>query len=209
MTEPAAQIEETPPIPAPAPPAFEESPLAPLQPPVAEPEPSFEPEPPVAAEQPLPPLQPLVAEEPLPAPPVTEEPVMPALTAPEPQPAPEPLAPLAPEPEPMAAEPAPPPAPTPEVAPQPSNKPAVIHVVVLRLSDGEVLEVGTFVDAAEASSSAQQVVAQIAAAEGEATWPFFADRYLRPETIISVDLLEEPADKWSGSAMRARWAAGG
>jgi hypothetical protein len=131
---------------------------------------------------------------------------MPALAAPEPQPAPEPLAPLAVEPEPLVVEPTPLAPPVPEAAPEP-DKPAVINVVVMRLRDGEVLEIGTFSEAAEASSRAQQVVAQITAAEGEATWPFFADRYLRPDTIVSVDLLEEPADKWSGSAIRQRWAA--
>ena len=69
-----------------------------------------------------------------------------------------------------------------------------------------MLEVGTFQTAAEAAARAQEVVGQIATAEGAASWPFFADRYLRPDTIVSVDLLEEPLDKWGGSAVRTRWA---
>jgi hypothetical protein len=69
-----------------------------------------------------------------------------------------------------------------------------------------MLEVGTFQTAADAAARAQEVVRQIAAAEGEATWPFFAERYLRPDTIVSVDLLEESAQKWMGSAARSRWA---
>ena len=67
--------------------------------------------------------------------------------------------------------------------------------MLLRLRAGEALEVGTFQSAAEASARAQEVVRRISTAEGDANWPFFADRYLRPDTIVSVDLLEEPADK--------------
>ena len=72
------------------------------------------------------------------------------------------------------------------------------------MREGEVFEVGTFESAAEASTCAQDVVRQISAAEGEASWPFFANRYLRPDTIVSVDLLEESADKWLGSSARMR-----
>ena len=84
--------------------------------------------------------------------------------------------------------------------------PARLHVVLLRLRDGEVFDVGAFETAAEASARAQEVVQQISAAEGAASWPFLNDRYLRPDTIVSIDLLEESADKWLGSAIRTQWA---
>jgi hypothetical protein len=96
------------------------------------------------------------------------------------------------------------PAPTVSAEPEPAS--ARTHVVLIRLREGELLEVGAFRTAAEAAARAQEVVQQIAAAESEATWPFFAERYLRPDTIVSVDLLEELADKWLGSPVRARWA---
>jgi hypothetical protein len=96
--------------------------------------------------------------------------------------------------------------PPPTVSAEAEPPPAAVHVVLIRLRDGDVLEVGTFRTAAEAAARAQEVVQQIAAAEGEATWPFFAERYLRPDTIVSVDLLEEPSGKWLGSPLRARWA---
>jgi hypothetical protein len=81
------------------------------------------------------------------------------------------------------------------------------HFVVLRLSEGEQLEIGSFGSTEEAQGFAQEVVRQIAAAEGEATWPFFAGRFLRPETIISVDVIAEPAERWIGSSARAGWAS--
>ena len=78
--------------------------------------------------------------------------------------------------------------------------------VVLRLADGETLQVGTFSDDLEASAWAQEIVRQISSAEGQSMWPFFANRYLRPDTIVSVDLVEESAEKWLGSSVRRSWA---
>jgi hypothetical protein len=169
-----------------------------------------------------------VAPAPVPAPaPVAEvapEPIQPLAPAPAPEPvveAPAPVAevPLAPPMQP-AAEPAPveqpvpaeslqaapPPAPpAPEPEPQPEAVPATVDVV-LRLGDGESLHVGTFSSDLEASTWAQEIVRQISSAEGQSTWPFFANRYLRPDTILSVDLVEESSDKWLGSAVRRSWA---
>jgi len=165
---------------------------------------------------------------PVPAPaPVAEvapEPIQPLAPAPAPEPvveAPAPVAevPLAPPMQP-AAEPAPveqpvpaeslqaapPPAPpAPEPEPQPEAVPATVDVV-LRLGDGESLHVGTFSSDLEASTWAQEIVRQISSAEGQSTWPFFANRYLRPDTILSVDLVEESSDKWLGSSVRRSWA---
>ena len=154
------------------------TPVAPLQPPVETVDPQPEPEMPSA---------------PLLAPPAAEVPV---------ESTPAPLggldAPLTPQ-YPVGA-------PTASVQPDPGS-PSSIHVVLLRLREGEAVEVGTFSTAAEASACAQDVVRQISMAEGDAGWPFFGERYLRPDAIVSVDLLEESADKWLGSAVRTRWAA--
>ena len=150
-----------------------------------------------------------VLEPPAPALPAEPPVQVPEVSVPEAAPVP-----LAPEPfEPVAA---PPIEPEPTVAPEPpaAAEPvavepelgASLHIVLLRLREGDVLQVGTFRTAAEASARAQEVVREIAAAEGASTWPFFAERYLRPDAIVSVDLLEEHADKWMGSAARARWA---
>ena len=84
-----------------------------------------------------------------------------------------------------------------EPAPEPpaqEEEPASLTAVVLRLQDGATLEVGTFPTMAEAAAEAQEVVIEIAAADRNSTWPFFAQRYLRPDLIISVDLVEESSD---------------
>lgn len=112
----------------------------------------------------------------------------------------EPVAPT-PEPSPVVEPtPAPTAAPAAPVAEQPT------HFVVIRLGD-EQIEIGAFHDAATARTHAQEVVRQIASAESEATWPFFADRFLRPATITSVDVLVEQPEQWMGSPMRASWAS--
>jgi hypothetical protein len=89
------------------------------------------------------------------------------------------------------------PAPRPEEpAPEPpaQEEPASLTAVILRLQDGTTLEVGTFQTLAEAATEAQEVVIEIAAADRNGTWPFFAQRYLRPDLIVSVDLVEESSD---------------
>jgi hypothetical protein len=206
VTEPAALAVEQPlpvePMTLPEPPV-DEAPAPLLEQPAPQPEPTVVPEAitplvstPVEAE--ATPAEPLMPAAPL-QPPVEAEVV-------EPQPAPEPI--LASPP----AEPAPlaPAAPEVPVAAPPANQPmagpASIHVVLLRLRDGEAVEVGTFATAVEASARAQEVVQQITKAEGDGSWPFFGERYLRPDAILSVDLLEESPDKWLGSAVRTRWA---
>ena len=145
------------------------------------------------------------------APPVAPpQPEIPAV-----QPAPEPVLQPPAAPPPAAEVPAAPevpasPAPAVESpAPQPpaqEDEQGSVNAVVLRLRDGDTLQIGTFQTADEASVRAREVVAEIAAAEVNGTWPFFAQRYLRPDSILSVDLVEEDADKWLGSAVRRSWA---
>jgi hypothetical protein len=191
----AAQL--TPPVETPTAPAIETVPPLNQQ---AAPEPE-----PVAPAAEVAPLEPEV-------PPV--QPVQPVQPAPAPEPALQP--PVAPPPAvevpaaevpPVAPQSAAPPveAPTPEAPVQ--DEPGPVHVVVVRLRDGEALEIGTFHTAPEAATRAQELVAEITAAEGSGTWPFFAQRYLRPDSIVSVDLVEENADRWLGSAVRRSWAA--
>jgi Type II secretion system (T2SS), protein E, N-terminal domain len=83
---------------------------------------------------------------------------------------------------------------------EPEPQPTPSWTVALRLADGERIEVGEFVSEAEAMEGARGVVAQLAA---DAGWPFFAGRFLRPDTIVSVDLAQQDADRWLGSSARA------
>ena len=138
-------------------------------------------EPPVVAEPPVAPT-PQIFDVPAPAPP--------AAVAPEQVPVAETqLTPTAPEPLP---EPAPQPAETAQADPT--------WAVVLRLADGERVEVGSFMGEAEAVDGARAVVSQIAT---DASWPFFAGRFIRPEAIVSVDLVELEVSRWTGSQLRA------
>ncbi|HET7854892.1 MAG TPA: hypothetical protein VFL41_00395 [Gaiellaceae bacterium] len=165
--EPASAAAE-PTVPAAEAPAPEAPPMLaqPAQAPAEQPAPLPEPEPAAPAEPPVAPVdaQPLAAE------PAPEAPFLPA---PEPRDEPEPA--------PTAAEP--------ELSVPGAGAEVSPHHVVLRLTDGEQLEIGSFGSADDAQGFAHEVVRQIAAAEGEATWPFFASRFLRPATIVSVDVI--------------------
>lgn len=79
-------------------------------------------------------------------------------------------------------------------------EPELSWTVVLRLSDGERIDVQSFAGETEAIEGARGVVAEI---ESDGSWPFFADRFLRPDTIVSVDLVHENSDRWLGSSARA------
>jgi hypothetical protein len=88
--------------------------------------------------------------------------------------------------------------PEPDPDPEPDLEPAAEagasgFRVVVRLQGAECVEIGGFGDFATARKSAQEVVEQVSSAAGGA-WPFYAGRFIRPDVIVSVDVVEaEPA----------------
>ena len=98
--------------------------------------------------------------------------------APEPAPAPEP-------------EPAADPTPEPVAEPEPAAAPAAVPTgqrvkVFVRLTSGERVDAGTF----DRTERAKERGAEIARALSGDTpeWPFVAGRFLRPDTIVSLDV---------------------
>ncbi len=87
---------------------------------------------------------------------------------------------------PVEEAPAPSPAPAPAPAPQPMP-PAAAYRVAIRLTNDELVVAGEVDDSEKAEALALAVVADVTT-EGE-TWPRFQGRYLRPDTIVSVDIL--------------------
>lgn len=83
---------------------------------------------------------------------------------------------------------------------------AMSYDVSLRLTDGERVPVGSFGDPQKAREYAREVVTHLS--DETDGWPFFSGRFMRPETIVSVDIVPvgEP-DRWLGSSMRANWAS--
>jgi len=91
-----------------------------------------------------------------------------------------------------------PPAPEPPAAEEPVIEPALeiaqvaspsgAFRVVVRLSDGDGVEVGDFRDFGTAMQGAQEVIDQFSHSNG--TWPFYAGRFIRPDLIISVDVVD-------------------
>ena len=66
--------------------------------------------------------------------------------------------------------------------------------VVVRLKEGEGVEVGEFRDFGTAMEGAQEVIEQFSSAT-EGKWPFYAGRFIRPDLIVSVDVVDgEQAD---------------
>jgi len=142
--------------------------------------------------------------DPEPAPePAALEPVV-ELPAIAPESAPEPVAAVEPEPvvepEPFVAPPAElAPEPVAEIAPEPVSVPELEELfapkratefrVVVRLKEGDGVEVGSFRDFGTAMEGAQEVIEQFStAAEGQ--WPFYAGRFIRPDLIVSVDVVD-------------------
>lgn len=151
----------------------------PAEPEVAQVEPVPAPEP-VAAPEPVSSPEPVSVPEPV----QSSEPPAPAAPPPTPIPLPEPVAPPAPAPYPPAAS-----APTAPETPTPSA--GALHEVTIRLANGERVEAGTFQDLAAAKECAKALMAQVAAA-GQGEWPFVSGRFLKPDTIVSVDIAEHP-----------------
>jgi hypothetical protein len=85
-----------------------------------------------------------------------------------------------------------------EPAPQPEAE--LTWAVVLRLANGERLELGSFPGEAAAAEQGRAVVAQVSSEEG---WPFVGGRFIRPDAIVSVDLVELEVSRWLGSSSRA------
>lgn len=177
-----------------------ESPVAVAEPDTsAEPEPAFEPE--VAAEpevtvEPAPEHEPGIVPEPeqVPEPVMTAEPVV----EPEPEPLPEPVV-HTPEPVALTPEPDPEPAPAPlRIAPpQPveaghqSTEPGVVTFrVVIRLSNNDRVEAAVVGDPMAAKAQAKALIRYIAGKDGT-DWPYVGGRFLKPDAIVSVDLVEQ------------------
>jgi hypothetical protein len=179
------------PVPAPAP-AAEPMPveeqvveLAPMAP-APQPEPVAAPAPQPAAVEPTPVVEPEPVLAPLTAEPVelvaepiveAELPVVEPVAAPEPEPVAEPALEVVPDTVPAFEE---------LFAP----KRATDFNVVVRLKDGEgAVEVGSFRDFGTAMEGAQEVIEQFSTAS-EGQWPFYAGRFIRPDLIVSVDVVE-------------------
>jgi Type II secretion system (T2SS), protein E, N-terminal domain len=79
------------------------------------------------------------------------------------------------------------PAPAAPRPPVPQPTPAAFRLV-LRLLNGELLELGSFDDRGSADESASHVVQQLIAGEA-AGWLAFDGRYVRPGAIVSLDVI--------------------
>jgi hypothetical protein len=156
--------------------------------------------PPAPEPRPEPELAPAAAVAPVELPMMAPQPLEVVAPAPEPDPepaaVPEPVEPSLPELEPAAVvETAPAPVPAAELeelfATMPQQQQTGFSVVV-RLRDGDGVEVGSFRDFGTAMEGAQEVIEQFSTAT-EGQWPFYAGRFIRPDLIVSVDVVETDA----------------
>jgi hypothetical protein len=67
------------------------------------------------------------------------------------------------------------------------KSPSGSFTVVVRLVDGNGVQVGEFRDFGTAMEGAQEVIEEFTNANG--SWPFYAGRFIRPDLIVSVDLV--------------------
>jgi hypothetical protein len=78
-----------------------------------------------------------------------------------------------------------------QTAEEPAASGASPFHVAIRLVNSEAVTVGTYATAAEAEAEAAAVVKRLAST-GPGDWPSFAGRFLRPDAIVSVDVVAEP-----------------
>ena len=102
------------------------------------------------------------------------------LAGPAPEPAPEPEPEVEPESEPV------PTAPPPAAAAQPAGQRVKVFV---RLTSGERVDAGAFASLDQAKERGAAIARTLAAESPE--WPFVAGRFLRPDTIVSLDVEPE------------------
>lgn len=76
--------------------------------------------------------------------------------------------------------------------------------VVLNLANDEWVEVGSFVDEASADAHAREIASRLSTTT---EWPKVRGRYLRPETILSIEISERK--RLGGSQARAAWGQTG
>ena len=77
----------------------------------------------------------------------------------------------------------------------------LVHVVV-RLVDGDRVLAGSAAEPGEAHRIAEELLGKFA--QTDTAWPLVDGRYLRPEAVVSIDLVEEEHRRWGGSAERAK-----
>jgi hypothetical protein len=66
-------------------------------------------------------------------------------------------------------------------------RPSELRRVVVRMVDGEAVQVGTAPNRDSALVLARSVIAEIDGPAGE--WPLVGNRLLRPDNVLSVDLV--------------------
>jgi hypothetical protein len=77
----------------------------------------------------------------------------------------------------------------------------VVHVVV-KLVDGDRVLAGSFAEPNEAHALAKEL--QSGFGDRSNSWPLVEGRYLRPQAVVSIDLVEEEHRRWGGSSERAK-----
>jgi hypothetical protein len=66
-------------------------------------------------------------------------------------------------------------------------QPSELRRVVIRLGNGELIQVGTAPNRESAMTLARNVIDEIRHPTGE--WPLINDRLLEPEAVVSVDVI--------------------
>ncbi len=75
----------------------------------------------------------------------------------------------------------------------------VRFVVVLRLVDGDRIEAESFAGESDAHGCAEGYVSEL----GKGIWPKVGQRWVRPDAVVSVDVVFDEQPRWTGSTGRA------
>jgi hypothetical protein len=82
---------------------------------------------------------------------------------------------------------------------------STVHAVLACLANGERLETGVFGSIEEAEEQVAELTRQLER-DDSSPWPQFGSTFVRPSSIVALQIAEQPRRTWAGSTQRSKWA---
>jgi hypothetical protein len=79
---------------------------------------------------------------------------------------------------------------------------STVHAVVACVTNGERLEIAAFASVEEARDHVLAVTKQLEC-DDSSPWPQFGTTFVRPSSIVALQIVEQPRRSWAGSTARS------
>lgn len=81
----------------------------------------------------------------------------------------------------------------------------MVQAVFACLTNGERFEIGTFGSLEEAEAHVAEFTKELER-DDASPWPQFGATFVRPSSIVALQIVEQPKRTWGGSTARSKWA---